>query len=183
MYQVDMTASVRETSGKGAARRLRVQGITPAVVYGGGAEALQLQMDTKILYSQLLEFYRVNTVVNLNIEGQGVKSVLVVEAQTNPVDDTLIHVDFCEVDLEKEREFTVPVVFEGTPKGVDIGGVQEEYADSVVLKGKPLDVPNDVTIDISELAVGDKISVADVTFAENLTVITPDKKALVAVVK
>lgn len=183
MYQVDMTASVRETSGKGANRRLRAQGITPAVVYGGGKEALQLQMDTKTLYAQLLEFYRVNTVVNLSIEGQGNKNVLIGEAQVNPVDDTLIHVDFCEVDLEKEREFTVPVVFEGTPAGVDLGGEQENYVDAVVLKGKPLDIPNEITINVAELAIGDSMTVADVTFADNLTVVTPAKKVLVAVVK
>ncbi len=183
MYQVDMSASVRETSGKGAARRLRAQGVTPAVVYGGGKEALQLQMDTKTLYTQLLEFYRVNTVVKLNIEGQGVKNVLIGEAQVNPVDDALVHVDFCEVDLEKEREFKVPVVFEGTPKGVDIGGEQEQYTDSIVLKGKPLDIPNEISINVADLDIGDQIAVADVTFAEGFTVVTPDKKVLVAVVK
>ena len=183
MYQVEMSASLRETSGKGPARRLRAEGMTPAVVYGGGKEALQLQMETKTLMAQLLEFYKVNTVVNLKIEGEGDKNVLIGEAQVNPVDDTLIHVDFCEIDLEKERQFDVPLVFEGVPAGVDLGGNQENYADRVTLKAKPLDIPNEIKVDVSELAIGDAISVADLQFADNLTVLTPAKEVLVAVVK
>ncbi len=183
MYQVEMSASVRETSGKGPARRLRAEGMTPAVVYGDGKEALQLQLETKTLMAQLLEFYKVNTVVNLKIEGHGEKNVLIGEAQVNPVDDSLVHIDFCEIDLEKERQFDVPVVFEGTPAGVDLGGNQENYADSVTIKAKPLDVPDEIRIDVRGLGIGDNVSVADVQFADGLTVITPAKKVLVAVIK
>lgn len=183
MFQVEIAAESREVFGKGPMRRLRAEGVTPAVVYGAGGKALPLQIDTKTLMAQLLEFSKVNTVVTLKIEGDTEKSVLIGEIQTHPVKDTLIHVDFCEVDLQVAREFTVPVAFVGTPKGVDLGGVQENNVSSLVIKALPLDIPNEVSVDVSGLAIDEQIAVADLELADNLTVITPAKKVMVAVTK
>ena len=112
MLQVEMSASVRTTSGKGPMRQLRMKGMTPAVVYGGGADALKLELDSKTLMAKLLHFYRKNAVVTLNIEGEGQKSVVVGEVQTDPVRDTLVHVDFCEIDLSKDRPFNVQIDYQ-----------------------------------------------------------------------
>ena len=183
MFQVEIAAESREVFGKGPMRRLRAEGVTPAVVYGAGGKALPLQIDTKTLMSQLLEFSKVNTVVNLKIEENTVKSVLIGEIQSHPVTDTLIHVDFCEIDLQVAREFTVPVVFAGTPKGVDLGGLQENHVSSLVIKALPLDVPNEISVDVSNLAIDENIVVSDLELADNITVITPGKKVMVAVIK
>lgn len=183
MFQVDITAEVREVFGKGPMRRLRVEGLTPAVVYGAGGAAVPLQINSKTLMTQLLEFSKVNTVVTLKVENQTEKSVLIGEIQSHPVTDALIHVDFCEVDLQVAREFTVPVVFAGTPKGVDLGGLQETFVSSLVVTALPLDVPNEISVDVTDLAIDAQISVADLELADSLTVITPAKKVMVAVTK
>ncbi|CAG37462.1 50S ribosomal protein L25 [Desulfotalea psychrophila] len=183
MFQVEMTASVREAFGKGPMRRLRQQGITPAVVYGAGKAALPLQMDAKILMTQLLEFSRVNTVVSLSVDGQDAKNVVIAEIQSDPVTDALVHVDFCEIDLDQAREFTVPVTFEGTPKGVDLGGRLESHLTSVILKAKPLDIPNEFVINIADLAIDEQLTVADVALAENVVMVTPAARVMVAVLK
>ncbi|MGL1930134.1 MAG: 50S ribosomal protein L25 [Desulfotalea sp.] len=180
MYQVEMSASVREVSGKGPMRRLRQEGLTPAVVYGGGKDVQKLQMDSKILMTQLLEFYKVNTVVNLKVEGQDERNVLIGEVQVNPITDALIHVDFCEVDLEKEREFKVPVAIDGVAKGVDLGGNQEVYIESLMIKAKAMNVPNEIRIDVSDLAIGDQITVADIV-VEGVEIVSPGKKVAVEV--
>jgi large subunit ribosomal protein L25 len=183
MLQVEMSASVRNSSGKGPMRQLRMEGMTPAVVYGAGNEALKLQMDTKSLMAKLLKFYRRNTIVTLNIENEGSKSVKVGEVQTDPVRDTLVHVDFCEIDLEKEHSYTVPVVYEGTPKGVDLGGILEISCTKVVLRGKPLDIPDTLTIDIRGLAIGAELKCDAFPAIENVKMVTNPKTIAVTIVK
>ena len=183
MYQVEIAASQRKSSGKGPMRQMRMKGITPAVVYGGGGEAMMLEMDTKILTSQLLEFARKNTVVTLQIEGFGEKKVRVGEVQTDPVRDTLIHVDFCEIDLEKDRRYTVPVIYQGTAKGVDLGGDMVIEYRKVVLEGKPLDIPNECVVDVTNLAMGDSITCGQIAIPENVRMVTDTSCNAVSVIK
>jgi large subunit ribosomal protein L25 len=183
MLQVEMSASVRNTSGKGPMRQLRMEGMTPAVVYGAGAEAVKLQMDTKSLMAKLLKFYRHNTVVSLDIENQGVKSVMIGEVQTDPVRDTLVHVDFCEIDLEKERAYKVPVVYEGTARGVDLGGLLIVGCSEVVFQGKPLSIPDDVKVDISGLEIGDDLKCSVFAVPEDVTMLTDADSVAVSVIK
>jgi len=183
MLQVEMSASVRTETGKGAMRRLRNEGMTPAVVYGVGAEAQALQMDTKTLMTKLLEIYRQNAVVSLQIEGKPGKNVVVKEVQTDPVLDTLIHADFCEIDLERAKVFSVPLKFKGTAKGVDLGGRLETYTDSVLLEGKPLDIPNDVELDVSGINIGEQLTYSAIALPENVKMVSRADGACVGVVK
>lgn len=183
MLQVEISASVRNTSGKGPMRQLRMQGMTPAVVYGRGAEAQNLQLDTKTVMAQLLEFYRKNTIVTLKVDGAGDKSVMVGEVQTDPVRDTLIHVDFCEIDLEKDRAFTVPIILQGKAKGVDLGGHMIVGCSQVVLKGKPLDIPDECLVDVTSMAIGDEIECASLTIPENVRMVTDPETVVVSIIK
>jgi large subunit ribosomal protein L25 len=183
MFQVEMSASLRKTSGKGPMRQLRMKGLTPAVVYGGGGEAVQLQLDTKTLMAQLLGFYRRNTVVSLKIDDQKEKSVMVGEVQTDPVNDTLIHVDFLEIDMAKERSYTVPVVYRGVAKGVDLGGNMVVSCTSVVLKGRPLDIPDECVVDVTPLLIGGRVVCGEIAIPENVRMVTGPETLAVAIVK
>lgn len=183
MLQVEMSASLRTATGKGAMRRLRDQGLTPAVVYGGGSEALAVQMDTKTMMSTLLEIIRHNAVVTLKIDGGADKSVVVKEVQTDPIRDTLIHADFCEIDLQKSAAFTVPLKYEGVAKGVDFGGRLETYATSVILEGLPLDIPNDVTLNVAPLGIGENLTYSAIVLPENVKMLSKADAACVGVVK
>jgi len=164
-------------------RRLRAQGLTPAVVYGAGSEALALQMDTKSMMSTLLEIVRRNAVVTLQIADGGVKNVILKEVQTDPVLDTLVHADFCEVDLEKSKTFSVPLNYEGVAKGVDFGGRLETFLSSVLLEGKPLDIPNDVTLDVTSLGIGEQLTCSAIELPENIRMISKADSPCVGVVK
>lgn len=183
MFQVEMSAAVRNATGKGPMRQLRMKGMTPAVIYGGGGEASNLQMETKALTAQLLEFSRRNTVVTLKIENGPVKSVSIGEIQTDPITDKLLHVDFCEIDLEKKRKYSVPVVYSGTAKGVDLGGDMVVNYDKVVLEGKPLDIPDECVVDVSSLGMGDTIKCGEIAIPANVTMITDTEAVAVGVVK
>lgn len=183
MLQVEISASVRNTSGKGPMRQLRMKGMTPAVVYGRGAEAQKLQLDSKTLMAQLLEFYRKNTIVTLKVDGASEKTVMVGEVQTDPVRDTLIHVDFCEIDLQKERAFNVPLTLTGSAKGVDLGGLLTAHYTTVILEGKPLDIPDECTIDITSMAIGDELKCSALSLPDNVKMVTELEAVLVSVVK
>ena len=183
MLQVEMSASLRLTSGKGAMRRLRMEGMTPAVVYGDGGEAVTLQLESKMLMAKMLEFYRRNTIVNLKIDGKIEKNVLISELQVHPVTGNLVHVDFLEIDLTKERSFNVPVVYEGLAKGVDLGGVLMVHYEHIVFQGKPLDMPNECTLDVSALMIGDSIRCSAITVPENVIMVTGTDEVAVAIVR
>jgi large subunit ribosomal protein L25 len=153
------------------------------VVYGGGAAAQNIQLDTKTLMVQLLEFYRKNTIVTLKVEGASEKKVMVGEVQTDPVRDTLIHVDFCEIDLEKERAFTVPVVLKGKAKGIDLGGQMIVGCTKVVLVGKPLDIPDECIVDVAPMAIGDEIKCSAITLPENVKMVTDPEDVVISIIK
>ncbi|WP_457578121.1 50S ribosomal protein L25 [Desulfomarina sp.] len=183
MLQVEMSASLRSVAGKGAMRRLRMDGMTPAVVYGSGGDAVSLQLETKTLTGKLLDIYRRNAIVTLKIDGKEEKSVLIGEVQTHPVRDTLIHVDFCEIDLEKDRAFDVPVFYDGPAKGEDLGGELLVHNSTIVLEGKPLDIPDECTVNIKEMVIGDVVKCGDIALPEGIKMKTDPKAIAIAVVK
>ena len=168
MLQVEMSADVRTVTGKGAMRQLRIAGKTPAIMYGIADKPVSLALDTKKLTSQLLDIARRNAVITLNVDGGGEKSVLVREIQTEPVKDTLVHVDFMEIDLEVARTFSVPVVYTGTAIGADLGGVEHVSVTKVDLKGKPLDLPNTCDVNVTTLAINDFIKIGDLKIPEGV---------------
>ena len=183
MLQFELFAAVRNTSGKGAMRRLRDAGMTPAVVYGSGGEATQLELETKVLTAKLLEFARKNSVVTLKIDDSVEKSVMVQEIQSDPVLDTVVHVDFCEIDLSKQKTYTVPVTYKGNAKGVDLGGILTVNVREIVLKGKPMDIPDSCVVNVAPLAIGDKITCGDIEIPASVELLTEAKEVAVSVVR
>lgn len=180
MLQFDLAAQVRDTHGKGAARRLRMAGKTPAILYGNNTEAISLQMDTKELTHTLLKVQRRNAVYTMHVKNAGGEichHVMVKELQTEPVSDALVHADFCAISLEAPLVFTVPVNFVGKAKGVDLGGEMSIFVRSVVLKGRPLDIPEYLEKDISDLGVDEKYTCADLDIPANVELLS-DKDAV-----
>lgn len=172
MLQQEMSASVRKDFGKGAMRRLRMDGKTPGIIYGTGREPVALQFETLPLVKQLLKISRRNAVITLNIEGDSSRHVLIKELQTDPVRDTLIHADFYEILLDKPRRFTVDLVVTGAAKGVDVGGILEVVSKAVVVEGNPLDIPDTMEVDVTELAIDDNYLVSNLAIPENIKMIT-----------
>jgi large subunit ribosomal protein L25 len=169
MIQVDMSASKREAFGKCAMRRLRGSGNTPAILYGNKQESIALQLETVPFLKTLFQISRKNAVVNLAINGEDSHLVMVKDIQTDPVDDSLIHADFLEIDLNVPRSFTVGVVFEGAAKGVDLGGQMHVHTASIQIEGMPLSIPDSVIVDVSGLDIGDSVKFSDIKLGNDLT--------------
>ncbi len=157
MLQVTIPSAVRTVFGKGAMRQLRMNGKTPAVLYSGGKEPVSLEFDAGLLFKNLLFIHGRNAVVTLEVDGdaKGTRQVLVQEIQKDPVTDRLVHVDFLEIELDKALDFVVPVEFTGVARGVDIGGELQILKETAHLRGCPLDIPESLTADITELDRGE----------------------------
>ncbi len=184
MLKIDVSATVRTVFGKGAARRLRMDEQTPAVLYAGGSNALSLQVDAVELHKNLFAIHGRNAVVSLNIDGdtKGTRHVLVKEIQKNPVTEQLIHVDFIEISLDQPREFTVPIQYLGKARGVDKGGLLQVLRAGVKLRGCPLDIPDTIAVDISELDMGQAgLTCDDLDIPNNVELIEKRDTVCVAV--
>jgi len=171
MLEVDIPAAVRTVFGKGESRRLRMDKKTPAVVYSNGDDPIALQFEEGILYKNLLEIHRRNAVVTLDIEGddKGKRHVLVQEIQKDPVVEQLLHVDFLEIELDKPSDFVVPLRLTGAAKGVEMGGMLRVSRKTITLRGCPLDVPDEIVADITELDQGgDGLRCADLKVPANV---------------
>jgi large subunit ribosomal protein L25 len=186
MIQQDMTALMRQDFGKGASHRLRKNGFTPAILYGGKKDSIALSLDEKALTKALINLHGQNVVVNLHIEGQKGKKtrhVLIKDVQINPVTDTLVHVDFFEIPLDQEITLEVQMKYTGTAQGVDMGGILNITAHTVKIKGLPLDIPDEIEIDVSPLDLGAQgFFCKDLDIPGNVTLEEDPERSCVSVV-
>lgn len=182
MLKIEINASIRKETKKGAMRQLRMQGMTPAVVYGGGSEAIPLKLETQPFYQQLLDVYRKNAIVSLNLDDGTTKHVLIHEIQTDPVKDSLLHADFIEIDVSKPRVFEVPITYKGVAPGVEMGGILNVILDTLAIESAPLNVPDEFVVDISELGMNESIQVGTIAIPADVTLVSDAEGSCVSVV-
>jgi len=184
MLQVSVGATVRDVTGKGAMRRLRMAGKTPGVVYRNGQPAISLEFDTNTLWKELIALHQRNAVITLHVEGeqQGERHALLQEIQKDPVSGKLVHVDFLEISLDDPKPFVVPIEFAGTAVGVVMGGELQVQRSSVRLQGKPLSIPDVVTLDITPLKKGEGgFTLGDLPLPEGVSMLDKPTLSCVAV--
>jgi large subunit ribosomal protein L25 len=147
---------------KNAARRVRVAGKIPAVVYGAGLESVAVELDpkqiTKILYSDSGH----NTIFDLELVGAGVAKAMIVDWQIDPVKSTLLHIDLKRIAMDKLMRVSVPIRLTGTAIGVKAqGGILEHVLREVELECLPADIPGHLDVDVTNLNLHDAIHVKD----------------------
>jgi len=164
MASSTLQAEKRDTRGKNEARRLRAKGRIPAVVYGGEkGKATEISVDPKILFRILHSESGVNTLIGLEGIGAGDTRVLVKEYQLDPIDHKLLHVDFYQVAMDKALTVTVPILLKGEAKGVkQQGGIVDFVHRDIEIETLPGDIPENITVDISELMLNQGVRVRDI---------------------
>jgi large subunit ribosomal protein L25 len=157
-----LRADKRDGRGKNEARRLRASGRIPAVVYGAEkGKAVEIAVDPKSLLRILHSESGVNTLIGLQVDG-GNTRVLVKEYQLDPIDHKLLHADFYQVAMDKTLTVTVPVVLKGEAKGVkQQGGIVDFVHREIEIEVLPGDIPENITVDISELMLHEGVRVRD----------------------
>jgi len=185
-----VTAQNRAEKGKGPARRLRQNGLIPAVVYGGKTEPTHLAVDPAVLLKAIETPHKFNTLLTLKTDG-GEKHVLFKDYTVDPVTRRLLHADFLEVKLDQPVKVAVPVVTTGRAQGQADGGILSIAAHEIVLEALPGKIPVRIEVDVTALKIGGSIHVADLKapegckfkFATNYVVAfvaVPEKEEVVA---
>lgn len=173
----------REDSGKGPSGRLRAQKQIPGVFYTPSGENISVQAPVLPLEKIYAEVGH-TTVFNLEIDNNGSKSlhpVLIWQVQFHPYKRAFTHIDFYGVDLDKEVKVDVPIEYVGTSRGVKLGGILETYRENVRLSSKPMAMPKKITVDVTNMDIGDTINVADIQLPANVTAVYDHNYALVSV--
>ena len=158
-----LDVELREGRGKNEARRLRAQGRIPAVVYGAEKDtARAIAVDPKVLLRILHSESGVNTLIGLTgLEG-GETRVMVKEYQLDPLHHKLLHADFYQVAMDKALKVTVPIALKGEARGVkQQGGIIDFVHREIELECMPGDIPEHITIDVSELMLNQGVRVRD----------------------
>jgi large subunit ribosomal protein L25 len=156
--------------GKSDARKVRLAGSLPAVVYGPHEEATPIEINPK----QLVEIFRKsgnrNTVVELELGGQTVPC-LVREVQRHPLSREILHVDFFKVAAGREVEVQVPVKPVGKAKGLSLGGRVLVVRRKLTIRCAYDKIPESITFDVGPLEIGDKVMVSQMTAPEGATIV------------
>ena len=183
MASATLEATTRDSRGKNEARRLRAAGKIPAVLYGGADGAVALSVDPKVLSRILHSGSGVNTIIGLDVQGRGVTQVLVKEFLLDPIKHSMLHADFYRVQMDKAITVTVSVVLKGEPKGVKVqGGVVDFPHREVEVECLPGDIPEHLTIDISELLIGQGVRLKELATGAKWTPVSDPDTLIVHVV-
>jgi len=180
MELIELSVAKRESTGKGAARRLRAEKAIPGIVYGAKKEPVKVSIDVTAFDKVIRENGTTGLFFDLNIEGETDRSVMLKEIQMDPFGLRYLHIDFHEIDMDETVSIVVPVETEGVSVGVKDGGMLQIIRRDLEVICKPKDTPESVKLDISELEIGDAIHVADIDlgseveipFDTNFTVVT-----------
>lgn len=171
MKEIPMTATRRDETGKGVARRARAAGMIPGVVYGPEISPMPIVLEERE-FRAAMKHADASTVLNLKVNGDENK-VLVRDIQRHPVTSRVIHIDFHAISMNKPINVSIPIHFVGTPIGVKVdGGIMQTVLREVEISCLPMDIPDHFEIDVSELGIGESIHVSELSIpnAEILTV-------------
>jgi len=159
-----LTAKVRQSSGKGVARKLRADGLIPAVIYGKGQGNVMLTLSPRELRRAMDPQRKLNTFFTVTIEGQDGQSVeqcVLTDFQADPIRDEFLHVDFLRVDPNSEVVTKIPVEYVGRAAGVVAGGKLRTYRRTARIAAKPAQIPVKLTVDVSPLNAGETLRMKD----------------------
>ena len=168
--KIEINAKARKSKGTGASRRLRHEGTTPGILYGGVKDAISLEIDTKELFMQFRHEAFHASILTLNLEGKK-ESVILRDFQMHPVRNNIQHIDFQRINENEKISVKVPFHFinEETAPGVKIeGGLVSHIMTEIDISCLPKDLPQYIEVDLGELAMGESIHLSEVTVPEGV---------------
>jgi large subunit ribosomal protein L25 len=154
---------------KNAARRVRVAGKIPAVLYGAGHDAVAVEVDPKQISRILFSETGHNTIFDVQVEGVPSAKAMIVDWQREPIKDKLIHIDMKRIALDKLLRVSVRIKLLGIPVGVKTeGGILDQVLREVEIECLPADIPNHIDVDVSGLAMHGVLRVSDLPHSEKI---------------
>jgi large subunit ribosomal protein L25 len=176
-----LKATARDGRGKGAARRLRAEGLVPGVLYGHGMDPISLSMSSQDLLHFFHATHGAATVVDLEVDGT--KHLAIArEIQRDHLHGRYVHIDFLAVRRDEKVKMSIEIHEIGEAPGVKTGGVIEHHLRDVEVECLPGDVPEQITADISGLELGDMLRLGDIATPSGVTFLTDPETPVISVV-
>ena len=177
MEKIKLAAQVREKTGKGVARKLRQSGLVPAVIYGKGKDPQALVVDPQ----EVKNYLAGNVIFDLDIEGLGTMPAMIKDIQKDVISGDLKHVDFLHISMDEKVTVSVPVVLVGDAPGVQEDGVIQQLLWELEVECLPLEIPESLEVDVSNLGVGESLSVSNLQVPEGITILTSEEETIVTI--
>lgn len=182
MEETKLIATKREKTGSSDMRRLRRAGILPAVIYSEGQPGLTVQVDLHTFEELIHHHGGESMMIDVEVEGEGTFPVLVKDVQHHPVSGGLLHVDLYKVSMDKKFQAEIPIEVIGDAAGVAEGGLVEMQMHSIAVECLPGDLIDAVEIDVTDLKIGDSVTVKDIALdAETYNFLVDDDAIVVSV--
>src|SRR5208337_4500404 len=157
---------------KNAARRVRVAGKIPAVLYGAGHEPVAVEVDPKQISRILFSETGHNTIFDVEVAGQSAAKAMIVDWQREPIKDQLIHIDMKRIALDKALRVKVRVKLLGIPVGVKTaGGILDQVLREVEIECLPADIPSHIDLDVSNLELFQSLRVSDLPHSDAIRIL------------
>ncbi len=180
---ITVPAEIRNSRGKNEARRTRMAGNIPAVVYGAYQEPVSVAVSPRDLVKIIRSNTGLNTIFTLAIAGGETTPVMIVDRQVDPIKSTLLHADFKRVDLTKRIRVSVPVFTEGEPAGVKVqGGLLEIISRAIEIECLPDDIPEKFVVNVSELMIGQSKRGSDVALSGSMKLVSDPQTVIAHIV-
>lgn len=177
---ITLKAKSRKVLTNAATKQWRKEGYIPSVVYGKEKETVTVSVPNMELLKTVRDEGR-NAIISLDVEDGSKVDVMLHEYQTDPVKGDVIHADFYVVDMSEEMDVTVTLQLDGEPKGARDGGILQQPLFELQVRAKPRDIPEVITVDVSELEIGDSLSVADLPSSDVYEVLDDAEMAIAVV--
>ena len=165
-----INATARDDQGKGASRRLRREEKLPAIVYGAGKEPSAISLNIHEITHLLENDDAFTSVLDLSIDKK-VEPVIIKDLQRHPAKNTVTHVDLLRINMKQAIVTSIPLNFTGSDdnEAIRLGAILNQFINAVEVSCLPADMPNGIEVDISNLAIGDHISLTGLNMPEGVT--------------
>src|ERR1700728_4515441 len=183
METFTIEGQVREGRGKGPARRTRLSGMVPAILYGGKKDSISISVNAKQVARILRSETGHNTIFTVQVASGAAEKAMVKDWQVDPVSGKLLHVDLYRIAMDVRMRVMVPVHTFGEPQGVKMqGGVFETVTREVEIECLPAEIPTEFKADVSGLLLGQQLRASDLAIAKNMKLVTDPERVLAHVV-
>ena len=181
--RVKLLVQERESRGSAESRRLRKQGLIPGVLYGRGKAPHAICVPERELRRVLTGDGGLHAILDVVLEGQRTTHASILkDYQQDPIRGHISHIDLQEVRLDRPIQASVTVVLVGEPAGVKEGGVLSQVQREIDVEALPMEIPEHVDLDVSGMAIGDTLRLADLAATEGVTYLDDPEETVLATV-
>ena len=181
--EATLKATLRDDKGSPESRRLRSEGLLPAVVYGQGMESTSVYIDAREFRNALKTEAGSNIILNIELGEKDKVTALARQIQRHPYKDEFVHVDLIKVDLTQTVEAEVQINYLGIPIGVkEEGGLVQTINNTLRISALPTNIPTSLDIDIAHLNVGENVIASDIELPEGVTLANEDDDSVMVIV-